>query len=293
MLFSRSFCTNIIRKSPVKLSYTLYDNNVTPNKSPIVIMHGLFGSKSNWNTLSKSLNQQTQRKIIAIDARNHGSSPHTPVMTYGSMASDVNELLNDLGHDKSILIGHSMGGAAMMYTALRYPSAVDKLIVVDMSPIKTSPSLHQMTDIINAMIATDFSNIKNISEARKKIDIYLAKTIDSPGIRQFLVTNIIEDNGVFKWRVNLPVISQYFSTHIAQFPTEIINNKNELSSSFDGKTLFIGGSKSDYIRIEDHEKINKLFTNCRIEYVEGAGHWVQSDNPAKFLELSNEFINET
>lgn len=275
-----------------KLAYVSYDTELSINKAlaPIVIMHGLFGSKTNWNSLAKAINQQTNRRVIAVDARNHGDSPHSSEMNYPVMANDVKNLLGSLGIKQSILIGHSMGGAVMMCTALNYPHLVDKLLIVDMSPVKTSPSLHEMIDIINTMLPIKFENFKTLTEARKATDKLLAKTILSPSLRQFLLMNIIEINpGEYKWRVNLPVIADNFASQIAVFPKIISLLNNE---SFDGPTLFIAGSNSDYIKHEDHYTIKKLFTAAEFKYVAGAGHWVQSDKPAVFLGIAIDFINK-
>ena len=57
-------------------------------------------------------------QVITVDARNHGESPHTEEMTYEAMAGDVERLLEDLGIDEASLVGHSMGGRAMMALAL-------------------------------------------------------------------------------------------------------------------------------------------------------------------------------
>lgn len=57
-------------------------------------------------------------KVITVDARNHGDSPHTLEQSYPLMAEDVKFLMEDLGVEKASLIGHSMGGRAMMYLAV-------------------------------------------------------------------------------------------------------------------------------------------------------------------------------
>ncbi|XP_034940079.1 protein ABHD11-like [Chelonus insularis] len=291
-IISRCFSKSSTMKNAVKLSTTLYTSpNTAPlnELSPVIIMHGLFGSKNNWNSLAKAINQQTNRQVITVDARNHGESPHSSEMTYTSMAEDVNQLIHTIGVDKSILIGHSMGGAVMMCTALNHPNLTDKLIIVDMSPIKTSPSLYEMTKIIDALQRIKFENYHTLSEARKSTDKLLSSTIESVSLRQFLLTNISEITpGQYKWRVNLPVIAENFSTNIAVFPQLIPKLKNQ---SFDGKTLFIAGGNSDYIRVEDEENIKKLFSNAKIHYIANAGHWVQSDNPTEFLKVACSFIN--
>lgn len=53
---------------PVKMSYTSYESATDDGPHqlmPIIIMHGLFGCKSNWNSLSKTLHNMTRRKVRA------------------------------------------------------------------------------------------------------------------------------------------------------------------------------------------------------------------------------------
>lgn len=59
-------------------------------------------------------------KVITVDARNHGDSPHSAEQSYELMAEDIKFLMNDLGVKKASMIGHSMGGRAMMYLAVVY-----------------------------------------------------------------------------------------------------------------------------------------------------------------------------
>ncbi|XP_014481201.1 PREDICTED: alpha/beta hydrolase domain-containing protein 11-like isoform X2 [Dinoponera quadriceps] len=183
---------------PVKLAYASYESlkKNEQNLPPIIIMHGLFGSKNNWNSLSKTIHEKTKRKVIAVDARNHGDSPHTSDMSYKDMAEDVIQLMQDLGLDKALLVGHSMGGSAMMYTALNYPRNIEKLVVVDMSPVRTSPNLAQMATIFEAMRSMNVDGSPNLSKARQVANKQFAKYIKSLALRQFLAANLVEvDSG--------------------------------------------------------------------------------------------------
>lgn len=105
-------------------------------------------------------------------------------MSYKDMAEDVVQLLADLSLRKAILVGHSMGGSAMMMTALTFPHYVEKLVVVDMSPVRTSPSLSQMTTIFEAMRSIMVDGSPTLSKARKVVDQQLAKYIKSMALRQ-------------------------------------------------------------------------------------------------------------
>lgn len=112
------------RGEAINMAYATYESTTTITSSPLLIMHGLFGSKTNWNSLSKALQQKTepQRKIIAVDARNHGESPHTDSHTYENLSEDIRYFLNQMNIDKVCLLGHSMGGRAVMLFALKYVS---------------------------------------------------------------------------------------------------------------------------------------------------------------------------
>jgi hypothetical protein len=63
----------------------------------------------------------SQKKFL-FSVRNHGDSPHTQHHSYELMASDLAQLYNDLRLKKANLIGHSMGGRAVMLFALKYVS---------------------------------------------------------------------------------------------------------------------------------------------------------------------------
>jgi esterase len=72
---------------------------------PILVLHGLFGSKRNWRAISKVLAKTMQ--VIAVDLRNHGDSFHS-YHSINSMAGDVTEFVAKHGLGKCSLIGHSM-----------------------------------------------------------------------------------------------------------------------------------------------------------------------------------------
>ena len=62
-----------------------------------------------------------------MDVRNHGSSEHADNMHYEVMAEDMLHLLSkELSIDKTILLGHSMGGKIVMTMALQKVTAVSQ-----------------------------------------------------------------------------------------------------------------------------------------------------------------------
>uniref|UniRef100_UPI00398E7105 sn-1-specific diacylglycerol lipase ABHD11 isoform X2 n=1 Tax=Pristiophorus japonicus TaxID=55135 RepID=UPI00398E7105 len=114
----------------VDLAYDLMDGKNT--ETPLVFLHGLFGSKSNFYSIGKALVQRTGRMVLTVDNRNHGDSGHSPLMTYEAMSFDLQNLLDMLQLPKCILIGHSMGGKIAMTTALLRDSRTREFILTNL-----------------------------------------------------------------------------------------------------------------------------------------------------------------
>jgi len=87
----------------VKLHFKKYGDG-----NPVIILHGLFGSSVNWNTIGKKLAEHFL--VYLVDLRNHGRSPHSNEFDYQVMCEDIYEFINDHLINDAILIGHSMGG---------------------------------------------------------------------------------------------------------------------------------------------------------------------------------------
>lgn len=105
----------------VDLAYASYESTADDESSsrpPLVILHGLLGSKNNWNSMSKAIHRTTGRKVISVDARNHGDSRHSTQHSYIHMAHDVMKLLKKLELSKVSILGHSMGGRTAMVLSL-------------------------------------------------------------------------------------------------------------------------------------------------------------------------------
>src|SRR5258708_8513128 len=104
---------------------------------PLIILHGLFGSLDNWHSVSLDLAEKF--RVLAIDQRNHGHSPHATEMNYALMANDLSELLAREAWPRAHVLGHSMGGKTAMQFALQFPSSILSLIIVDIAPGADSP----------------------------------------------------------------------------------------------------------------------------------------------------------
>jgi pimeloyl-ACP methyl ester carboxylesterase len=115
----------------------------SPGENPILISHGLLGSISNWSSIGKRIGNKTGRRVLAVDARNHGKSPHVPEMSYDLMRQDVLKCVEEKIGEPVSLLGHSLGGRTYMWTALKNPEIVRDLIVVDISPVNVETEVYR------------------------------------------------------------------------------------------------------------------------------------------------------
>ena len=194
-----------------------------------------------------------------------------------AVAGDVLAFLNAQGLATVDLVGHSMGGKTAMQLALLHPERVRRLTVVDIAP---APSESDSAQLIALMQRLPLSEMQRRSE----LDRALAEHVPEPGVRAFIAQNAVSRDGRLAWRVNLPTIARDMQD-LLDFPVPADNAR------YPGPTLFVGGEHSDYIRSEHHDAIHSLFSDCRIETIRDAGHWVHAEQPGAFTALLQEFLD--
>lgn len=238
---------------------------------PLIIMHGVFGMSDNWQTLGRRWSEKFE--VHLLDLRNHGRSPHSDDFSYELMSGDLQEYLDDHKIDKANIIGHSMGGKVAMLFAVLNESRVSKLIVADIAPRPYQPH-HQQ--IIEALQSLPLQDLTSRSDAEEQF------AIEHEGIRQFLLKNLYwKEKNQMAWRFNLTVIAR----EIDKVGEGLAQN-----SIFEGPTLFVRGEKSNYIKDEDWDEIERHFPHAKLETIADAGHWLHAEKPQEFYSQVSRFL---
>lgn len=240
---------------------TYGDNTAKP---ALLIAHGLFGSARNWGVIAKRLS--VDRQVIAVDMRNHGSSPWFDTQSYTDMASDLAEVI-DTPVD---LLGHSMGGKAAMTLALQAPDKINRLIVADIAPVAYN---HTQMGPIEAMRKVDLNAVTSRADAKAQL-----RGLE-PGVPDFLLQSL--DMTEKRWRLNLDVLAADMAKIIG-FP--------DITGVFDKPTFFLSGATSDYVKGEDRTHIKSLFPAAKFAKIPEAGHWLHAEKPRAFEAAVNAFL---
>lgn len=244
---------------------------------PVLILHGLFGSGSNWRQVAREL--ASSSRVLAVDLRNHGASPWADTMSYLEMADDVLRLMERENVSAPAVIGHSMGGKVAMALALMYPDQVDRLTVVDIAPV---PYADRLSAFAEAMRAIDTLHAASREEVRQR----LASLVPDAGVVPFLMQNLVARNAHFDWRLNLGAILGAIPA-LCGFPQEL------RSLRFTGPVQVIAGARSDYVAPADAQAFRPMFPQARVEVIDEAGHWVHADRPGAFIAAVRQALQGT
>lgn len=243
---------------------------------PVLVLHGLLGQGRNWGAIGRRLARG--RRVLLVDLRNHGRSPHHPAMTYPAMALDLAELIRTRGLHRAAVIGHSMGGKVAMTLALQRPSLVDRLVVVDVAPVDYGAS-ELFAGYLRAMSAIEPGRLGR----RVEVEQALVGTVAELRIRAFLASNLDQVDGRLAWLPNLEVLLGALAT-LGGFPPDLA------PAGADLPVLAIAGGRSDYVGPAGAAALRRLFPAVRLVTVAEAGHWVHADAPEAVLEALEGFL---
>lgn len=256
-----------------------------PTRPPLVILHGLLGSSSNFRTVAVSDKLNGEADVVTVDLRNHGRSGHDDDSSLPTLANDILRVIDDVagegGHVD--LVGHSLGGKVAMGVALTEPNRVRKLVVADIAPVTYDTGTKSWTEvasIVQAVAQADPSQLAHRSEG----DDMLASVGIAAPYRPFILQNLVPDRERgqgFRWRCNVPVLQRHLR-EFATFPFA----KPKGSTMEEGSVTFLRGEHSGYVVEErDGASIRQFFPGAKIVTIAGAGHWVHADRPTEFTQL--------
>jgi esterase len=275
------------------------DVTSTTSPPPVLLLHGLLGSKRNFASLGTSLSDLlvNKRPILALDLRNHGDNiDFRTDMSYEAMAMDVLAFLDAYNHKQVVLVGHSMGAKVASTLALLYPDRVAGLVVLDMAPVTYSNddvAWKAVRDILHVLADLDITSCKT----KRDVDLLLRPTIPDPALRAFVLTNLQQQPNVsssssasntcsshLSWKIPLTWMREELPT-LAGFP-EVTNSRQ-----YEGDAFFIHGGQSKFVRNIHLSRIAALFPNHMLTTIRGSGHWVHAEAPDAVLTLLKRYLD--
>lgn len=248
-----------------------------------LFVHGLMGYGQNWRRIIADL-EKTER-CLAFDQRGHGRS-FQPPSGYApeDYADDIKKIVDELGWEKFVLVGHSMGGRNVLNFGARYPDRLSHLIVEDIGP-EAAVRAHEYYEYLLNLVPVPFASREEAKRFFFGDFVKMAETRENVQVMaNFFYSNMVEQaDGTVNWRFSKNAIIESVR---AGREDERWQEVKDLKVP----TLWVRGANSKELSAESFRRV--LACNSMIKGVEipQAGHWVHSDQAEAFVTAIKAFV---
>jgi N-formylmaleamate deformylase len=239
------------------------------DKPPVVLLHGLMTSGACWTPLARAL--QKDYDVIMPDARGHGySGVPDQGYRYDNLAADVMSLIDVLGLDAPVVLGHSMGGMTAAVVASQTPKRLRGLILVD----PTFLTAQRQREVYESDVADQHRRILN--QPRQD---FLAEMRGRHSRRSNEVIELLAQ--------------ARFQTSMRAF--EVLTPPNpdymQLIKTLDVPSLLVIGDVGSVVTLEMAAELAGLNQHLKVIQIKEAGHGVPYDQPDRFSAVVQTFLH--
>ena len=257
----------------------------------ILLIHGIGDNSTTWNTVQAKLAQRFT--VIAPDLLGHGKSDK-PRADYSvaAYANGMRDLLSVLDIDRVTIVGHSLGGGVAMQFAYQFPHLVERLILVSAGGVTRDVNVAlRLASLPMGSEALALLRLPLVLPAVQLAGRLVGLTIGSTGLGRDLpnVLRILDD-------LPEPTASSAFSRTLRA----VVDWRGQIVTMLDRCYLteaipvqIIWGTKDVVVPVRHAWMAHAAMPGSRLEIFEGSGHFPFHDDPARFIDVVQRFIDTT
>jgi pimeloyl-ACP methyl ester carboxylesterase len=256
---------------------------------PVVLVHGIGDSSATWDPVLPALARR--HLVVAPDLLGHGMSDK-PRADYSvaAYANGIRDLLGVLGVERATLVGHSLGGGVAMQFAYQFPERTERLVLVgsggagpDVTPVLralTLPgaavALHllrlpgarlQVGAVVAALRALGSDLGRDGADLLRMVDALPDTTARAAFIRTL--------RAVVDWR------------------GQVVTMLDRCYLTRGMPTLLIWGGRDAVVPADHGRRAHAAMPGSRLEVFPDAGHFPFHSDPARFVDVLEEFLDAT
>ncbi|ORA18546.1 alpha/beta fold hydrolase [Mycobacterium arosiense] len=257
----------------------------------LLLIHGIGDNSTTWNTVQAKLAQRFT--VIAPDLLGHGRSDK-PRADYSiaAYANGMRDLLSVLDIERVTIVGHSLGGGVAMQFAYQFPHLVDRLILVGAGGVtKDVNFVLRWASLPLGSEAIAVLRLPLVLPAVQLMGRVLGMALGSSGLARDLpnVLRILDD-------LPEPTASAAFSRTLRA----VVDWRGQIVTMLDRCYLteaipvqIIWGTKDVVVPVRHAWMAHAAMPGSRLEIFEGSGHFPFHDDPARFIDVVERFIDST
>jgi pimeloyl-ACP methyl ester carboxylesterase len=253
------------------------------SRVPALALHGFALNCHSWDEVAPALSSRV--RLHALDQRGHGLSERAARVedyTRENMVGDALGVVDALGLERIVLIGHSMGGMNAMTFAARHPERVRALVLVDVGPEVSVDGARE----VGLFVAGPYELESLDAWVEHTHRYYPWRSKERIRARLEVSLRATPSGGLAK---------QYDERFRAGFGgvAEARDSLAEVGAALRCPTLLVHGGASPVLTREMAERFAAAARSVELVTIEGAGHSVAGDKPEEFLKVVSSFLDRT
>lgn len=282
-----------VLEGPWKQEYIVSDgiklHYVTQGEGPLMLM--LHGFPEFWYSWRHQIPEFAKDyKVVALDLRGYNLSdkPQDPAAyAMEELITDVEGVIQELGYDRCVLVGHDWGGAIAWNFAYAHPAMVERLIVMNLPhPAKFSQGLQTPQQLLRSWYIFLFQ-LPWLPEALLQWSDYrlIATAFQEMAVNKnaFTQADIEAYKNAAAQRGALTAMVNYYRS---LFPSGL----NREWGVLEVPTLMIWGEEDTALGKELTYGTEAYVRDFQIHYLPHCSHWVQQEQPQLVNQYMREFL---
>ena len=248
-----------------------------------VALHGFALNCHSFDEVGPALSDRLH--WFALDQRGHGRSDRALALADYSrdhMADDIRGFISELGLERPVVLGHSMGGMNAMTFAAAHPNQLRALVLIDVGPGVSVDGVQQVRQFVQGPYELD--SLEDWVEMTHQYYPFRSKE----GIRKRLAVSLRETPEGKMAKMFDERFRQAEFHGVAEARTGIWDTARALTVP----TLLLHGENSPVLQREQAEQFASEVEAVRLVTIAGAGHSVAGDQPEAFADAVGEFLDD-
>jgi pimeloyl-ACP methyl ester carboxylesterase len=242
------------------------------HRGAVVFLHGYLGTLEIWTEIAKAISAYTY--VVSIDLPGHGfSASKDSINSMEYMADAINAVRKELGVNRILLVGHSMGGYAALTYAERYEQHTLGVCLFHSTPNADS------VEKINARkeeIKLLLSGKENVAYRANLAKLFAPQNLERMALVLNHMTRMLE-------------LCEPSGIAACVRGMQRRKDKNDFLLRFHKPLLMVFGRNDQYISEQTAKDIAARFSNAQIAWLEHSGHLGFVEEQAEAIEILMKF----